>query len=190
MKSLQNFALWKSIAEKLNWVEKFKIQNEKPCNRLKKLTPNYKAISGKSKVNVKTWTSECRFDVSFLKLKFSNFDFRLSKFNFLFLQLILGFTGIPESLNYEILTLGSGRWTLDPRRWALLSGCCTLDSKLRPINVRLWTCSLLTAKSWSTRGASHQPAFMGNCLTISHMCLPVHLVDELVLVFCVSWWLG
>ena len=22
------------------------------------------------------------------------------------------------------------------------------------------------------RGASHQPAFMGSCLTISHMCLP------------------
>ena len=28
------------------------------------------------------------------------------------------------------------------------------------------------AKSWSARGASHQPAFMGNYLTISHTCLP------------------
>ena len=25
------------------------------------------------------------------------------------------------------------------------------------------------AKSWSVKGASHQPAFMGSCLTISHM---------------------
>ena len=32
-------------------------------------------------------------------------------------------------------------------------------------------CRLLTAKSWSVRGASHQPAFMGSCLTISHKCL-------------------
>ena len=28
------------------------------------------------------------------------------------------------------------------------------------------------AKSRSVRGASHQPAFMSSCLTISHMCLP------------------
>ena len=28
---------------------------------------------------------------------------------------------------------------------------------------------LFTAKTSTTRGASHQPAFMGNCLTISHM---------------------
>ena len=26
------------------------------------------------------------------------------------------------------------------------------------------------AKSWSVRGASHQPVFMGSCLTIGHMC--------------------
>ena len=31
------------------------------------------------------------------------------------------------------------------------------------------------AKSRSARGASHQPAFMGNCLTISHTCLPSHV---------------
>ena len=30
----------------------------------------------------------------------------------------------------------------------------------------------VSAKSRSARGASHQPAFMGNCLTISHMFLP------------------
>ena len=30
----------------------------------------------------------------------------------------------------------------------------------------LWIAS---AKSWSLRGASHQPAFMGSCLTIGHM---------------------
>ena len=28
------------------------------------------------------------------------------------------------------------------------------------------------AKSQSVRGASHQPAFMSSCLTISHTCLP------------------
>ena len=31
---------------------------------------------------------------------------------------------------------------------------------------------IASAKSRSVRGASHQPAFMGICLTISHMCLP------------------
>ena len=31
---------------------------------------------------------------------------------------------------------------------------------------------IASAKSWVVGGASHQPAFMGSCLTISHMCLP------------------
>ena len=31
---------------------------------------------------------------------------------------------------------------------------------------------IASAKSCSVRGASHQPAFMGRCLTISHICLP------------------
>ena len=31
---------------------------------------------------------------------------------------------------------------------------------------------LFTAKSWITRGQSHQPAFMGSCVTLSQMCLP------------------
>ena len=39
------------------------------------------------------------------------------------------------------------------------------------------------AKSWSARGASYQPAFMGSCLTISHTCLPC--LPQLVLVFLV-----
>ena len=30
---------------------------------------------------------------------------------------------------------------------------------------------IVLAKSQSTTGASHQPDFMGSCLTISHMCL-------------------
>ena len=34
---------------------------------------------------------------------------------------------------------------------------------------------MLTAKSRSVRGASHQPAFMGSCLTICQMCLPCPL---------------
>ena len=34
------------------------------------------------------------------------------------------------------------------------------------------SCRLLTAKSWSTPASPHQPAFMGNCMTISQRCLP------------------
>ena len=30
---------------------------------------------------------------------------------------------------------------------------------------------IASAKSRSARGASHRPAFMSSCLTISHMCL-------------------
>ena len=30
---------------------------------------------------------------------------------------------------------------------------------------------IASAKSQSARGASHQPAFMSGCLTISHTCL-------------------
>ena len=29
------------------------------------------------------------------------------------------------------------------------------------------------AKSRSTREASHQPVFMGGCLTMNHTCLPI-----------------
>ena len=38
----------------------------------------------------------------------------------------------------------------------------------------LFGCPMLipSAKSWSTRGASHQPVFMGSCLAIGHTCLP------------------
>ena len=39
--------------------------------------------------------------------------------------------------------------------------------------------NIASAKSRSVRGASHQPAFMGSCLTISHMCLP-HLPSRWV----------
>ena len=31
---------------------------------------------------------------------------------------------------------------------------------------------IASAKSSSARGVSHQPAFMGSCLDISHTCLP------------------
>ena len=51
-------------------------------------------------------------------------------------------------------------------------------------------CILLMAKSWSANGASQQPAFMGNCLTISNICLPCPLVDELALVFYAPLRLG
>ena len=46
---------------------------------------------------------------------------------------------------------------------------------------------LLMAKSWSGKGASQQPAF---CLTISNICLPCPLVDELALVFYAPLRLG
>ena len=37
----------------------------------------------------------------------------------------------------------------------------------------IFKCMLIaSAKSWNARGASHQPVFMGSCLTISHTCLP------------------
>ena len=66
----------------------------------------------------------------------------------------------------------------------LLTSSCTLKSpynntqklkynsldkraqKIIKLNVRSW--SLLRLKFWSARGASHHPAFMGNCRTISH----------------------
>ena len=63
------------------------------------------------------------------------------------------------------LTLNAGSWTLDSGRWIL-------DTGFWAPNGRLWTYRLLTAKSQSVREASHQPAFMDNCLTISHTCLP------------------
>ena len=40
------------------------------------------------------------------------------------------------------------------------------------------------------RGASHQPIFIGSCLTISHMCLSFLPIEELVLVFYDPLWLG
>ena len=40
------------------------------------------------------------------------------------------------------------------------------------ISIQSISFRLLTAKSWSAKGASHQPAFMGNCLTFSYMYLP------------------
>ena len=71
-------------------------------------------------------------------------------------------TGIPGLWTQ---VLDAGLWTFDYRRW-------TLDSVLWALNARLWTCRLLTAKSWSRRGASYQPASKCDCLTINHMCLP------------------
>ena len=35
-----------------------------------------------------------------------------------------------------------------------------------------YTMLIASAKPRSARGASHQPAFMSGCLTISHTCLP------------------
>ena len=41
---------------------------------------------------------------------------------------------------------------------------------------------IVSAKSWSARGGSHQPAFMSGCLTVSHACLP-SLPSETTLLF-------
>ena len=38
--------------------------------------------------------------------------------------------------------------------------------------IKLLKMLIALAKSRSARGASHQPAFMSGCLTISHTCLP------------------
>ena len=43
-----------------------------------------------------------------------------------------------------------------------------LHSKMYLFN---WILYIASAKSRSARGASHQPAFMNSCLTISHTCL-------------------
>ena len=40
------------------------------------------------------------------------------------------------------------------------------DQRWEPLWNSMWIAS---AKSWSVRGESHQPAFMGSCLTIGHM---------------------
>ena len=42
------------------------------------------------------------------------------------------------------------------------------------------------AKSQSKREASHQPAFMGECLTISHTCLPSHMFASFAFLMFVS----
>ena len=47
--------------------------------------------------------------------------------------------------------------------------------------VAMWIAS---AESRSVRGASHQPIFMGDCLTVCHTCLPC-LPREWIS-FCVS----
>ena len=50
---------------------------------------------------------------------------------------------------------------------------------------------LALAKSWSTRGASHQPIFMVSCLIIHSMCfpcLPNRLVNLYVLYTSLPWW--
>ena len=43
---------------------------------------------------------------------------------------------------------------------------------------------IASAKSWSVRGASHQPALMVSCLLVTRVC-PVYLVERLVIVFLV-----
>ena len=58
-------------------------------------------------------------------------------------------------------------------------------------------CLLLQRKSWSKRGASHHPAFMGNCPTISHTfsALSTQWVNHVLLqwvlpqesVLCLMW---
>ena len=45
----------------------------------------------------------------------------------------------------------------------------TINSVLAATNQEQ-SCLMLRLKSRSARGASHHPAFMRNCLTISHTC--------------------
>ena len=44
---------------------------------------------------------------------------------------------------------------------------------------------IVLAKYKSATRASHQPAFMGSCQTISHTMFPVYRVEEFILVFLV-----
>ena len=41
---------------------------------------------------------------------------------------------------------------------------------------------MMMGKSRSARGASHEPALMSSCLSVTRVC-PVYLVDELIFVF-------
>ena len=45
-----------------------------------------------------------------------------------------------------------------------------LGQKWKPVRTN---CGIASAKSRSAREESHRPAFMGNCRTISHTCLPL-----------------
>ena len=68
--------------------------------------------------------------------------------------------------------------------------CKTVSTKFiareETANIKIFTgkptkqfCLLLWLKSQSVRGASHHPAFMGNCRTISHKFYsPIYPVDE------------
>ena len=59
-----------------------------------------------------------------------------------------------------------------------------LCQKWQPVTLIMGTA---LANSWSPRGASHQPAFMGDCLTVSHMCVPSHVFASFAfLMFIVS----
>ena len=40
---------------------------------------------------------------------------------------------------------------------------------------------VVTAKSWGVRGGSCHPAFMRNCLTISHTCYPYRLSSRVAI---------
>ena len=84
--------------------------------------------------------------------------------------------------------------------------CCfnPLTEKDEPPNFlktpQQWTCQrniqskilllIASAKFWSARGASHQPAFMNSCLTIRHTCLPCLPSGRTLVIYLLlgEWW--
>ena len=99
------------------------------------------------------------------------------------------------TLDTGLWTLDSGCWTLDawlwmldPGRWTLDVGFWTLDSGLQTLDCGRTDCSRLNPRAWGKHLTS-QLSWITAWLLVTRVC-PVHLVDELVLVFYAYWWLS
>ena len=71
-----------------------------------------------------------------------------------------------HTLQFEIIGWGERGWRVHIER-----GC--LKIAVQSGNPLSQIMRVALSKSRSERGVSHQPAFMGSCLTISHRCLPL-----------------
>ena len=100
------------------------------------------------------------------------------------------------TLNTRHWTLHSGDWNLDARPWTLDYGLWTLDSRLWTLDDGLWYWTLDCGRDYSqinsgTRGEhlTSQLSWLPAWLLVTNVCL-VYLLDELILVFHASLWLG